>query len=143
MKKRLLWVTGLLVLVLAAGGAAYFLWRPSANAETAGGTGTVERGTHEVLVRSQGLIVSATTIEVKSRASGLVQAIHATAGDRVTKGQILLEVDPARSRLNEEEMRNEVENARSQVRLAEESIDPERVALAQRKLMRARELSKE
>jgi HlyD family secretion protein len=141
MKKRLLWVTGLLV--LAASGAAYFVWRPSVSADIAGGTGTVERGRHEVLVRSQGLIVSATTIEVKSRASGLVQAIHATAGDRVSKGQILLEVDPARSRLNEEEMRNEVENARSQVRLAEEAIDPERVALARRKLTRARELSQE
>jgi HlyD family secretion protein len=141
MKKRLLWVA--VLLVLAASATAYYVWRPSASADTAGGTATVERGTHEVLVRSQGLIVSATTIEVKSRASGLVQAIHATAGDRVRKGQTLLEVDPARSRLNEEEMRNEVENARSQVRLAEESIDPERVALAQRKLTRARDLSKE
>jgi HlyD family secretion protein len=141
MKKALLWVS--LLLVLAAGGTAYFVMRPSASADTAGSTGTVERGKHEVLVRSQGLIVSATTIEMKSRASGLVQAIHATAGDRVRTDQILLEVDPARSRLNEEEMRNEVENARSQVRLAEESIDPDRVALAERKLTRARELSKE
>jgi RND family efflux transporter MFP subunit len=141
MKKLLLWLVP--VLVLAAGGAAYFVMRPSASADSVGGTATVERGRHEVLVRSQGLIVAATTIEVKSRASGLVQAVHATAGDRVRNGQILLEVDPARSRLNEEEMRNEVENARSQVRLAEESIDPDRVALAQRKLTRARELSKE
>ena len=142
MKKRLLWAT-LLVLVLAAGGAAYFVMRPSASADVTGGTATVERVAHEVLVRSQGLIVAATTIEVKSRASGLVQAVHATAGDRVRTGQVLLEVDPARSRLNEEEMRNQVEEARSQVRLAEESIDPDRVALAQRKLARARELSKE
>ena len=141
MKKRLLWVT--LLLAVAASGAAYFVIRPSANATPTGGTATVERTTHEVLVRSQGLIIAATTIEVKSRASGLVQAVHATAGDRVRRGQVLLEVDPARSRLNEEEMRNEVENARSQVRLAEEAIDPERVALAERKLTRARELSKE
>jgi HlyD family secretion protein len=141
MKKHLLWLVPLLV--LAAGGAAYFVMRPTASAEGAGASAVVERGTHEVVVRSQGLIVAATTIEVKSRASGLVQAIHATAGDRVRTGQVLLEVDPARSRLNEEEMRNQVEEARSQVRLAEESIDPERVALAQRKLSRARELSKE
>jgi HlyD family secretion protein len=141
MKKRLLWVTALLV--VAASATAYFVWRPAASADTVGGTASVERGIHQVVVRSQGLIVSATTIEVKSRASGLVQTIHATAGDRVSKGQILLEVDPARSRLNEEEMRNEVENARSQVRLAEESIDPERVGLAQRRLARAQELAKE
>jgi HlyD family secretion protein len=141
MKKRLLWLT--LLLAVAASGTAYFVIRPSASATPTGGTATVERTTHEVLVRSQGLIIAATTIEVKSRASGLVQAVHATAGDRVRHGQVLLEVDPARSRLNEEEMRNEVENARSQVRLAEESIDPERVALAERKLIRARELSKE
>jgi HlyD family secretion protein len=141
MTKRLLWLT--LLLAVVASGTAYFVTRPSATTAAAGGTATVERVNHEVLVRSQGLIVAATTIEVKSRASGLVQAVHATAGDRVRQGQVLLEVDPARSRLNEEEMRNEVENARSQVRLAEESIDPERVALAERKLTRARELAKE
>lgn len=142
MKKRLLWAT-LLVVVIAGGVVTYFVMRPTATAATTGGTAKVERGRHEVVVRSQGLIVAATTIEVKSRASGLVQAVHATAGDRVRKDQILLEVDPSRSRINEEEMRNEVETARSQVRLAEESIDPERVSLARRKLDRARELSKE
>src|SRR5687768_14614203 len=100
MKKRLLWIAGLLLVALvAASGTAYVIfWRPSVSADTTGNTGTVERGRHEVLVRSQGLIVSATTIEVKSRASGLVQAIHATGGDRVRAGQILLEIDPARSR---------------------------------------------
>jgi len=143
MKRRLLW-SALFIVILAVGAGVYFFTRPQAAADTAGGTtAKVTKATHEVVVRSQGLIVAGATIEVKSRASGLVQAVHATAGDRVRRDQILLEVDPARSRLNEEEMRNEVENARSQVRIAEDAIDPERASLAKRKLDRVHELSRE
>jgi multidrug efflux pump subunit AcrA (membrane-fusion protein) len=142
MKRRLLW-SALVIVVLVAGATVYFFTRPEAAADAAGRTARVTKTTHDVIVRSQGLIVSGATIEVKSRASGLVQAVHASAGDRVRKDQVLLEVDPARSRLNEEEMRNEVENARSQVRIAEDAIDPERAALAKRKLDRVHELAKQ
>lgn len=143
MRRRLLW-SALFIVIVAVGAGVYFFTRPQAAADTAGGTtAKVTKATHEVVVRSQGLIVAGATIEVKSRASGLVQAVHATAGDRVRRDQILLEVDPARSRLNEEEMRNEVENARSQVRIAEDAIDPERASLAKRKLDRVHELSRE
>lgn len=143
MKRRLLW-SALFIVILAVGAGVYFFTRPQAAAGTGGGTtAKVTKTTHEVVVRSQGLIAAGATIEVKSRASGLVQTVHATAGDRVRRDQILLEVDPARSRLNEEEMRNEVENARSQVRIAEDAIDPERASLLKRKLDRVHELSRE
>src|SRR6187402_1373376 len=142
MKRRILWSIVLLAIV-AAVGAGYAVWRARAKARVPAGTSArVTRENMDVIVRTQGLIVAATTIEVKSRASGYVQAIHATAGDRVQKGQVLLEVDPARSRLNEDEARNEVEAARSQVRLSEESVDPERIALLRRRLDRQRELEK-
>ena len=141
MKLLALWSVILLVIVGALGAGYYALKRSRDAARTpAGGSARVSRENLEVLVRTQGLIVAATTIEVKSRASGYVQAIHASAGDRVKKDQILLEVDPARSRLNEDEMTNEVEAARSQVRLSEESGDPEHVGLRRRRLERQREL---
>lgn len=140
MKRRVLWSL-LLLTVLAAVGIGYPVWRSRAAVRApAGGSARVTRENLDVLVRTQGLIVAATTIEVKSRASGYVQAIHASAGDRVKKDQVLLEVDPSRSRLNEDEARNEVEAARSQVRLSEESLDPERIALLRRRHERQREL---
>lgn len=133
-------MTGLVLALGVALTVGYgFIFRPT-GAATTGGSARVTRESLDVLVRSQGLIVAATTIEVKSRASGYVQAVYATAGDRVRKDQILLEVDPARSRLNEEEARNEVESARSQVRLSEESRDPDRIAHLKRRLERQREL---
>lgn len=140
MKRLTLWSV-LLFAVVVTVGTGYAITRSRAAArQPAGGSARVTREAFEVLVRTQGLIVAATTIEVKSRASGYVQAIHASAGDRVKKDQVLLEVDPTRSRLNEDEMKNEVEAARSQVRLSEESLDPERVVLLRRRLERQREL---
>jgi HlyD family secretion protein len=143
MKRRRVWwwVGGVGVLGVAiAGVAAYLMMRSTASAATSGGVAKVARENLDVIVRSQGLIVAATTIEVKSRASGYVQAVHATAGDRVKRDQILLEVDPARSRLDEEEMRNEVEVAKSQVKLSEESRDPDRLTLLRKRLERQRDL---
>src|SRR5688572_23834368 len=139
-KRRILWSVSVLALVAAAG-VGYAVWRSRAKARVpAGVSARVTRENLDVIVRTQGLIVAATTIEVKSRASGYVQAIYASAGDRVRRDQILLEVDPSRSRLNEDEARNEVEAARSQVRLSEESLDPERIALLRSRLNRQREL---
>lgn len=139
MKRLFFWVGGLLVLAIAVV-AAYAFTRSSATGVAAGGSAVAATQPMEVLVKSQGLIVAATTIEVKSRASGYVQAVHVRAGDRVKKDQILVEVDPSRSRLNEEEAANEVEAARSQVRLMEEGLDTERVALLKRRLDRQRQL---
>lgn len=139
MKRLFLWAGGFLVLVVAIA-AAYAFTRSSAAGAVAGGSARAATQPMEVLVKSQGLIVAATTIEVKSRASGYVQAVHVRAGDRVKKDQILVEVDPSRSRLNEEEARNEVEAARSQVRLTQEGLDTERVALLKKRLERQRQL---
>jgi HlyD family secretion protein len=139
-KRRVLWSVSVLALVAAAG-VGYAVWRSRAKARVPTGVSArVTRENLDVIVRTQGLIVAATTIEVKSRASGYVQAIYASAGDRVRRDQVLLEVDPSRSRLNEDEARNEVEAARSQVRLSEESLDPERIALLRSRLDRQREL---
>jgi HlyD family secretion protein len=142
MKRFLLWTVAAIALLVILGAlvGAYFFLRPTATRAT-GRTARVTRSDLEVVVKTQGVIVPATTVEVKSRASGYVLRIHASAGDRVKADQILLEVDPARSRLNEEEARNEVEAARSQVRLTREGLDPERIEMLRRELDRQQELA--
>ena len=93
MKRLFLWTAGLIVLGVAVA-AAYAFTRSSAAGAAGAGSARATTQPMEVLVKSQGLTVAATTIEVKSRASGYVQAVHARAGDRVKKDQILVNNTP-------------------------------------------------
>ena len=55
--------------------------------------GTVERGDIARSVVATGKIEPLSKVEVKSKASGIVNHIMVEAGDRVRKGQVLLELD--------------------------------------------------
>lgn len=54
---------------------------------------TANRDTLEKLVVATGSIVPRSTIEIKSKASGLVERIMVEEGETVTAGQVLLELD--------------------------------------------------
>jgi len=54
---------------------------------------TVERGDIARSVVATGKIEPLTEVEVKSKASGIVEKIHVDAGDRVKTGQVLAELD--------------------------------------------------
>jgi uncharacterized iron-regulated membrane protein len=63
-KRRILWSVSVLALVAAAG-VGYAVWRSRAKARVpAGVSARVTRENLDVIVRTQGLIVAATTIEV-------------------------------------------------------------------------------
>ena len=66
---------------------------------------TIKRDTLEKLVVATGSIVPRSTIEIKSKASGIVENILVEEGDTVTSGQILLELDKEllRAQLRESE----------------------------------------
>jgi len=65
----------------------------------------VKRDSLEKLVVATGSIVPRSTIEIKSKASGIVESIMVEEGDSVTEGQILLELDKEllRAQLRESE----------------------------------------
>jgi multidrug efflux pump subunit AcrA (membrane-fusion protein) len=77
MKRVLVWGSIVVVVLVGLATAGYFAFlRPSAARVLTGSSAKVTREDLDVLVKCQGLIVAATTIEVKSRASGYVQKIH-------------------------------------------------------------------
>ncbi|MCP1676858.1 RND family efflux transporter MFP subunit [Natronocella acetinitrilica] len=57
-------------------------------------TVTVEKETVEVLERTIGRISSRTTPSLTSEVTGRILSVHVDAGDRVSRGDLLLEIDP-------------------------------------------------
>jgi HlyD family secretion protein len=75
----------------------------------------VERGDLAKSVVATGKIEPLAKVEVKSKASGIVQKIHADYGDRVKQGQVLVELDK--------------EQLQAQVRAAEANLEAAQAAL--------------
>jgi HlyD family secretion protein len=77
----------------------------------------VETRTIEVTVDASGIIEPESTVEVKSKASGEVLAVHAETGDIVQAGSLLVEIDKRtpRNRLSETEAALKAAQARRQI----------------------------
>jgi HlyD family secretion protein len=90
-KRRILAIGGGVVLILAAVGVV-----SASRSKTEldpSKLGTVEKGDIARSVVATGKIEPLAKVEVKSKASGIVNRILFEAGDRVRKGQVLLELD--------------------------------------------------
>ncbi len=74
---------------------------------------TIKRGDIAQSVVATGKVEPLTKVEIKSKASGIVQKIFVDYGDRVTQGQVLLELDKEqlRARVKEEEANLEAAQA--------------------------------
>jgi HlyD family secretion protein len=91
-KKRKLLVIGGGVVAILAGVGAVSASRSKVEIDPSK-LGTVERGDIARSVVATGKIEPLSKVEVKSKASGIVNRIMVEAGDRVRKGQVLLELD--------------------------------------------------
>jgi HlyD family secretion protein len=90
-KRRLIAIGGGVVAILAGVGAV-----SASRSKTEidpSKLGTVERGDIARSVVATGKIEPLSKVEVKSKASGIVNQIRVEAGDRVRKGQVLMELD--------------------------------------------------
>jgi HlyD family secretion protein len=93
-RRRWKWAAGLLVLAL---GAAFVLGRSkgsSAEDKNKIKTAKAETGTVQVRVTEVGSVEPQVKVDVKSVLSGKVVDLPVREGDRVTRGQILLKVEP-------------------------------------------------
>ena len=90
-KRRMMAIAGGVVAVLVGVGAVSAS-RSKTEIEPSK-LGTVERGDIARSVVATGKIEPLSKVEVKSKASGIVNRIQVEAGDRVRKGQVLLELD--------------------------------------------------
>jgi HlyD family secretion protein len=87
----------------------------------------VERGDLAKSVVATGKIEPITKVEVKSKASGIVKKLYVDYGDRVTKGQVLAELD-------RDEIQARVDQARAQLETSTASLNGTRADLERAKV---------
>ncbi|MEP6969289.1 MAG: biotin/lipoyl-binding protein, partial [Betaproteobacteria bacterium] len=92
-----LWL-GLLVLLLAGGGAWYWQVRQSAQAVPTYTTQPVTRGNLTLNVTANGTLQPTRSINIGSELSGTVLKVNVDVNDRIHKGQVLVELDTAKLR---------------------------------------------
>lgn len=99
----------------SAAGAAVWKSRASAAPTTQYQTQKVERGDLRVSVTATGTLKARSTVEVGAEITGRVLQVHVNFNDKVTKGQILAEIDT-------ETYEARVEEARAQLTAASASL---------------------
>ncbi|MFI2667529.1 efflux RND transporter periplasmic adaptor subunit [Micromonospora carbonacea] len=119
-------VNAALTLLLVGGGAWAWLsvrGDASARAGTTGGTRTVQvsRGTVTATVTADGSLESAATATAAFATAGTVTSVAVTVGQKVRKGQLLAEVDPA-------DARRDLKVAQANLDAAEDALDRARDA---------------
>lgn len=126
--RRRRWIA-LLVVLLGAGGAGAAIWKQrSAPAQaTQYQTQKVERGDLRVSVTATGTLKARSTVEVGAEITGRVLQVHVNFNDKVTRGQVLAEIDT-------ETYQARVEEVRAQLTAASASLQNARATLNEAKL---------
>jgi len=119
MKKAFGILAGALVLLLF-GGTVYFLWAKSRRPDTVYQTESPKRATIIRKAVSTGSVVPRQEVAIKPRVSGIVEAIHVVAGQKVKEGDLIARIRlvPDMVRLNDAQ--NRVERAHIALTAAEQ-----------------------
>lgn len=83
----------------------------------------VKRGNMVIPVTASGTVEPDQYIQIKSKAGGQVMKIHVVPGQRVKKGDILVELDPVDETRNVEARRADVDRATSAVEIAKTNLE--------------------
>jgi HlyD family secretion protein len=126
-KSRLwLWIAIVVVVVIAAGGFA-IARLASGNGIDPNKIGKVGRGDVARSVVATGKITPITQVEVKSKASGIVEKLFVDINNRVKKGQSLAELD-------QQEIQDQVAAQRAQLQAAQANVSNFQAAIEQDKV---------
>ena len=115
--KRLL----LLAVVLGAGFGAWAWWKHRSGDDDVPKyrTERVDRGVVHETVTATGTVSAVTTVQVGSQVSGIVARLNADFNSRVTKGQLVAELDPTPFQATVEQRRADLTRSEVQMRAAE------------------------
>ncbi len=102
-RRPILW-TGLVLVLLMLIGLWYWQVRRTANAAPTYSTQAVARGNLTLTVTANGTLQPTRTISIGSELSGTVLKVNVDINDRLTKDQVLVELDP--SKLNDQILRS-------------------------------------
>jgi RND family efflux transporter MFP subunit len=102
--KKKVWIPALLMLIVIAGAAYWFLFRGtmlSANkASTSASTtetGIVRKGDMTITTTGTGTLVAGNSVDLSFSTEGIVQELNVKAGDKVTKGTELAKMNNAKN----------------------------------------------
>lgn len=140
--RRWLWraVTLLVVLGLAAG---FVLWRRSRQPSEAERyvTAPVEFGTLRESVTATGTLSALDAVEVGAEVTGRVTKVHVAVNDRVTAGQVLVEIDTEQLSARVEEAQAQLQSARASQRNASATIKEAEATASRTRQLHARGLA--
>lgn len=113
-KRRLVWASSIAVVLIVIGAA---VTRAASNGTKIDPTkiASVDQGDIAKSVIATGKVEPITKVEVKSKASGIVQKLFVDAGDHVKQGQVLAELD-------KEELQAQVRGDQAQLTAAEANL---------------------
>lgn len=124
-QSRLPWLIGM-VMIMAVGGGGMWYWWTSGTPPVQYKTALVDRGPITTIITATGTINPVVSVQVGSQVSGKVSHLSADFNSKVTKGQVLAQIDqkPFKARLSQ---------ARAAVKSAKGNLAKAKVLAAQRK----------
>ena len=124
-----------LPVIAVIGGAGYYGWRAYAPTEatTAIITQPVTRGDIENAVTAVGTLEAVKSVDTGAQVSGQLKALHVAIGDRVTKDQLLAEIDPATIENRMEINRAELANLEAQLVSKKAQLDFKQANIARQR----------
>ncbi|MEI6683817.1 MAG: efflux RND transporter periplasmic adaptor subunit [Bacteroidota bacterium] len=90
--KKSIWITIIIVVILAAG-VAFFLFGKTKKVVIEWRTSKIEKGTIQVTVRASGTLSADTTVQVGTQVSGIINKINVDFNSVVRKGQVIAVLD--------------------------------------------------
>ena len=111
-------MAALAVVVIAGGSWMYLRGRDKTQYQTA----AVERGSIQSSISATGNANAVVTVQVGSQVSGNVSALHADFNSKVTKGQLIAEIDPTMFQARVDQARAALDSARSAVANAQAGV---------------------
>lgn len=122
--QRWVWARWLLLIILVGIGTAVVLRRPTAQPQTTSSpeTAQVEQGPFRVSVSGPGTLVAHQTVDLKAQVQGTIIYLP-KVGDRVTKGQLVVQIDPT-------SYQRAVDNARLALQKAQAQLESARATQA-------------
>src|SRR5512140_2779747 len=131
---RKILIGAVLVAVVAFAGYMYF---KKDNGVSAYRTAKVEKGEIVDAIAATGTINAVTTVSVGSQVSGTLQQIFVDFNSRVTKGQVIAQIDPRLLEAAVEQARANVANAKASLEKAQVGvIDTDRTNRRNRELIK-------
>jgi len=108
--RRKIWFI-VILLVVAAGWGGYNYYSKSNKPVATGTTMQVERGDILATVSATGTISAVNSVDVSSRITGLITRVHVKENDRVTAGQVLIELDDSSLKSQLRQAQSQLTNA--------------------------------